>query len=62
MVENGIVVFDNANTALTGGSGYQARVDAIKISITTKVTIQPEEYYKWIFLNEPTDVTNEIKT
>lgn len=62
IITNGVIVYDSQMTTLTGGSGYQDRVDAIKITITTIVTLQPEEYFKWIFLNEPTDVTDRIKT
>ena len=47
---------------LTGGAGYAARVAAIQIDFTTVVTLKPEQYFQFIFLNEPTDIVDRIKT
>jgi hypothetical protein len=46
---------------LTGGADYATKVAEIQIDFTTVVTLKPEEYFKFIFLNVPTDIVNRIK-
>lgn len=67
LVENGLAKENSATggppiiKSLTKGANYANLVDQIRIKVKTEVTMQPEEYFKWIYLNRPTDIVEKIK-